>query len=76
MIYKDTIYDLLTSCAPKHKTVKIETYIDQDTYEVHTRPTGLTERFVTSKENFNSLLSEAYHEIFNLQRQLQEKDLK
>lgn len=66
LIYKDNIYDLLTTCPPKHKTAKIETYIDQDTYEVQTRLTGLTERFISSKEYFNSLLSEAYHEISNL----------
>ena len=62
MIYQDQIFDLLSS--PKkqslqQKTIRVDSYIEKHTFDVQTRVAGLSERLVTSIENFNHTMEEA-----------------
>lgn len=56
--------------------IRVESYIDKDTYDVCTRVVGLSERLIVTADNFNHLLQDAFQERGYLATKLDEPDLK
>ena len=79
LILKDQIYDLLSS--PKkqglqQKSIRVDSYIDKDTFDVQTRVAGLSERLLTSMDNFNHTIEEALSNRVALSVKLEDPDMR
>lgn len=60
----------------ERRGIRVESYIDKESYEVSTRVVGLSERLIVTNENFNHLLQDAFQERSNLAAKIDDGDIR
>jgi len=64
LLRQGNIIDLLSPQNPRHtmekRGIRVESYIDKDTYDVCTRVVGLSERLIVTANDFDHLLQDAF----------------
>jgi hypothetical protein len=61
LIFQDCIYDLLSSPTQQslsQRGIRVDSFIDKETYDVLTKVTGLCERLIVNMASFSHLMEE------------------